>query len=82
MPWLLANWRIVAIAVAALGLIGGTLWAVNRIYSKGEAAGASSVTNAVQTETIKQVEKARQEKEKADAKVRDTPIDGVIDGLR
>ena len=71
-----------AIGLAILLLIGATLFAVNRIYSKGEKAGAGDVATKVQAETIKQTEKARQDKEKADEAVRDKPVDAVIDGLR
>ena len=71
-----------AIAVGVLLLVGGTLFIVNRIYSKGETAGASGVTNAVQTETIKKIEDARKSKEKTDEEVRKTPYDDKIEGLR
>lgn len=74
--------KYAAIGIAILLLIGGTLYAVNRIYSKGETAGASVVTNAVQTETIKKIEDARQSKEKTDEEVRRTPYDDRVDGLR
>jgi hypothetical protein len=71
-----------AIAVGVLLLIGATLFIVNRIYSKGEKSGASEVTTKVQTETIKKTDEARKDKVEADEKVRDKPIDAVIDGLR
>jgi len=70
-----------AIGVGLLLLVIGTLLVVNRIYSKGETAGASGVTNAVQSETIKHIEDARQSKEKTDEEVRRTPYDDRVDGL-
>jgi uncharacterized membrane-anchored protein len=71
-----------AIGLVVVALIAGTLLAVNRIYGKGETAGASSVTNAVQTETIKKLDAARKSKERTDEEVRRTPYDDRVDGLR
>jgi hypothetical protein len=71
-----------AIALAILALIVGTLWVVNSIYGKGEKSGKAEVTTKVQEETIKKTDEARKDKVEADEKVRDKPIDAVIDGLR
>lgn len=71
-----------AIAVAVLLIFGAGFAAYNSIYNKGSKAGASEVKGAVQTETIKRVEKARETKEKADEEVRRTPYDDRVDGLR
>lgn len=71
-----------AIALGVLLLIAATVFVIDRIYSKGEEAGAGKVTGAVQTETIKKLDEARKEKAKTDEKVRSAPIDSVIDGLR
>lgn len=71
-----------AIALVALALVGGTVWVLRGEFSKGEKAGAAGVTNAVQTETIRRTNEALQDKERANEKARDTPIDSVIDGLR
>lgn len=81
LAWLAAR-KWVVLAIAAAALIVGTLYVVNKIYGKGETAGASKVTDAVQKETIKKVDEARQDKEKADETVRNKPIDSVIDSLR
>jgi len=71
-----------ALGLGFLALVVGTLLVVNHIYRKGESAGGGKVTTEVQGETIRQTEKARQDKEKANEAVRDQPIDAVIDGLR
>lgn len=74
--------KYAAIGLAVLVLIGGTLIVVGNIYGKGRKAGEAGVTSAVQTETIRQIEGARKEKEKADEEVRRTPYDDRVDGLR
>lgn len=74
--------KYAAIALAILLLIVGTLFAVNRIYGKGEKAGRAEVTTKVQEETIKKTDEARKDKVEADEEVRAKPIDAVIDGLR
>lgn len=66
---------MVAVAIAAVILIAV-------VYSKGERAGASKVETEVQRETVKQIDRARTEKNKADDAVRSKPIDEVIDGLK
>jgi hypothetical protein len=71
-----------AIALAILLLIAATLFAVNRIYGKGEDAGKAEVTTKVQEETIKKTDEARKDKVEADEEIRAKPIDAVIDGLR
>lgn len=78
MPWLLANWKLVAAGALSLLLIVGA--AV--IYGKGEKAGTAAVKSAVQTETIKTLDAARISKEKTDAEVVRTPYDDRVDGLR
>jgi len=85
MTWLTTIWqahKVVILVVAGAALIILTLAVVRGIYTKGETAGAGKITTAVQGEAIKQTEKARQEKERANAENRDKPIDAVIDGLR
>ncbi len=85
MTWLALIWKdhkIIILMVFAGLVIAGVLGVVNHIYTKGEKAGASGVTTAVQGETIKQTEKARQDKEKVNEAIRDKPLDAVIDGLR
>lgn len=59
-----------------------TLAVLGVVYGKGEKAGASNVTTKVQETTIKTLDAARTDKEKANEKVRNTPLDAVIDGLR
>ena len=65
---------------AAAGI--AVLIAVAVIYHKGESAGASAVTSAVEHTTNKAIEDARKDKDKADAKVRTDPPDAVIDSTR
>lgn len=74
--------KVVSVSLIALVLIGGTAWLLRSEFSKGRKAGEAGVTSAVQTETIRQVEGARQQKEKADEEVRRTPYDDRVDGLR
>lgn len=69
-------------AALALGLVIGALLVVNHIYRKGETAGAGKVSGAVMEKTIKDIEAARKEKAETDEKVRNAPIDRVIDGLQ
>ncbi len=78
MRWILAHWKPLAGAVVGLALLIGA-WL---IYAKGEKAGASGVTNAVQTETIRKMDAARKSKEQTDEEVRRTPYDDRVDGLR
>ena len=66
-------------AVVAVALTSGGLWWV---YHRGETAGSSSVTSAVQEKTIKAGETARIQREKADADVRSVPYRERVDGLR
>lgn len=74
--------KAVILTVFAAAIIIGVLAVVNHIYRKGESAGASGVTNAVQTETIKKLDEARKSKEATDEEVRRTPFDDRADGLR
>jgi len=74
--------RYALLAAALLLLVGLTVYVVAGIYNKGEKAGASTVTDAVQTKTITDVEKARQTKEKADIDVRNAPYSDRVDSLR
>jgi hypothetical protein len=50
------------------------------IYHKGESAGSATVTNAVQRETIKQIDNAKKSKVRTDEKVRNTPYHDLVDG--
>lgn len=70
------------IAIAVLILIAGTAWTLRNQFSEGKKAGAAAVTTTVQLETIKAQENARREKEQIDEKVRSTPYDDRVDGLR
>lgn len=63
-------------------LIGGTAWVLRSEFNKGQAAGRAGVATTVQQEAIRAQEKARREKEEIDEKVRSTPYDVRIDGLR
>ena len=78
MTWLLLNWKPLLAAIAALALIAGAA----RLYGAAEKAGAAAVGSAVQTETIRTLERARIEKERTDEEVRRTPYDDRVDGLR
>jgi hypothetical protein len=60
----------------------GTAWPLCDQFSEGNKAGAAAVTTTVQQETIKAQENARREKEQIDEKVRSTPYDDRVDGLR
>lgn len=70
------------LALAVVGLVIGVVLYIDGVRRDGKKAGAAEVTTAVQGETIKQTEKARQDKEKANEAIRDKPLDAVIDGLR
>lgn len=74
--------KYAAIGLAVLALIGATAWVLRSEFNKGRKAGEAGVTSAVQTETIRRVDGARQQKEKADEEVRRTPYDDRVDGLR
>lgn len=74
--------KLQLLAIAAVVAIAAAIATVAIVYRKGEKAGASDITVKVQEQTVKTIERARQEKEKTDATVRDTAIDAVIDGLR
>lgn len=78
MTWLLVNWKPLAIGLVALGLIAGAAW----FHVEGEKAGAAAVKGAVQTETIRTLDRARISKERTDEEVRRTPYDDRVDGLR
>ena len=69
------------LAGAALVLVVLVVWVLRDEFAKGHRAGAAGVTGAVQTETIRAVEGARQEKEKAREEVRKTPYDRRVDEL-
>jgi uncharacterized membrane protein len=66
---------------AALALAGLVVWVLRDEFAKGHRAGAAGVTGAVQTETIRTVEGARKQKEKAREEVRKTPYDRRVDEL-
>lgn len=74
--------KYAGIALLVVALIAAGFLGYHSIYSKGENAGAGEVKGAVQTETIKRTEKARETKEKADEEVRTTPYPDRVDGLR
>lgn len=60
-------------------LVGGAFfWTL----TKGEKLGESTVKAAVATETVKTLGKARTEKEKANEKARNTPIEILVDDLK
>lgn len=71
-----------ALAIAVLLLVGGVVLYIDGVRREGRKDGAATVTNAVQADNIKQNEAARREKDKANAKASDTPVDVLIDGLR
>lgn len=71
-----------AIALAVLLIAGGVTYVLSSYYGKGFTAGETKVIDAVQTDTINATEKARTDKEKTNAEVRDTPYDDRVDGLR
>lgn len=64
--------------LAAVLAAGAVAW----IYGRGERAGSSAVTSAVQSQTIQALDRARTTKEKADEDVQRTPYDDRADGLR
>lgn len=70
------------IVLAVLGIAFAVWLALHGEFKKGEATGKATVTNAVQTETIKKIEDARQSKEKTDEIVRQTPYDDKVEGLK
>ena len=71
-----------ALAIALVVLVGVVGWYIRDTREDGKKSGAAEVTTKVQTETIKKTDEARKDKVQADEKVRDKPIDAVIDGLR
>lgn len=71
-------WKIAGVLALVLAVAGG-VWL---IYHKGEVAGSAAVTTKVQETTIKTIDKARTEKDKAESVIRAKPIDEVIDGLK
>ena len=74
--------KAVAVTLLAVALMAGTAWLLRDQFSEGKKAGAAAVTTTVQQETIKAQENARREKEQIDEKVRSTPYDDRVDGLR
>lgn len=70
---------IIVAAGLAVVLAGG---AILYVYHRGEAAGSSSVTSAVERKAVETIDKARKTKEQADEDVRRTPYDDRADGLR
>jgi hypothetical protein len=65
-----------------VGAVVATLILLGIVYTKGERAGSSNVTTKVQTETIRTLDAARKNKERAEDAVRNTPLDAVIDDLQ
>lgn len=78
MAWIFTDWRLIAGAVVALGLLA----IATCVYTKGERAGAAGVTSKVQSETIRELDAARKQKERIDADVHRTPYDDRVDALR
>ena len=76
----LSNLQVLAI-VAAIAVVAGAAW-TGWVYHKGEHAGSSDVTAKVNAETVEQLDKARQEKEKANETVRSSSPDANIDRTR
>lgn len=70
---------IIIVIGLSVVLVGG---AALYTYKKGESAGSSSVTSAVEKKTIQTLDKARQTKEQADKDVLATPYDTRVDGLK
>lgn len=67
------------VAGLAVVLVGGAFyWTL----AKGEKMGSAAVTKAVQGETIRTMDKARQEKAVVDERVRNKPLDELVDGLK
>lgn len=73
--WILRAVVLAAVVAAAIAVLRGE-------FRKGERAGKAEVVDAVQSETIRQTEKARIEKEKINEGVRRTPFDDRVDELR
>lgn len=74
--------RWVVLGAVLLGLAAAAVLFVERIRGKGEEAGAAAVTTKVQAETIKALDAARRNKERADEDARTAPLDDLIDRLR
>lgn len=72
------NWKLIAVAAAAVTIVTGVAIWRGKIYRAGEAA----VTGAVEKKTIETIEKARTEKETIDETIRKAPVDDVIDRTR
>lgn len=51
------------------------------IFNKIEDAGAQRAVNAVQTDTIKQMDNARKQKQRIDEEIRTTPYTDRVDRL-
>lgn len=71
-----------AILLGVLAIAGGVVYFQTTWFNKGMASGEAKVTTAVEATTIKATEKARINKDKADAEVQATPFDDRVDGLR
>lgn len=85
---LLAGWfakplvKYGAISALAVALFIAGIAAYNSFANRYMKLGEVKVIGAVQSETIKALDGARTEKEKANATVRATPLDTLIDGLQ
>lgn len=65
--------------LATAVLLGGVLaWT----FHKGETAGASGVTTAVQQKTIETLDAAQKRKDQADQDTRSKPYGDRVDGLK
>lgn len=70
--------KIIAGLLAVALIWGGIAY----IRSDAKKDGANEIKAKVATETIRTMDKARQEKEQSNEAVRSKSIDAVIDGLR
>lgn len=74
--------QIQLIIIGGLLAVVITAGGITYIYSKGEKAGAGDVRAKVATETTRATNEARTDKEKANEKARNTPLDALIDALK
>lgn len=73
----------VGAAILAVLAIAFAVWRVlDRQYTRGETSGKAAVTGAVQADTIKRTDEARQDKEQSNEKARANPVDDLIDRMR
>jgi len=75
----LAGNRVVILTLCGAAVILAGMWLLRDYGKTKETAGAAKVTTAVQADSIKRSEEARQDKVRVDDAVRAKPIDAVID---